>query len=152
MDYTGKTGSFHLSWAKHNFVHSLLAQLGAELNDWSGENSGTPVSAQTCREWAKLLKENINHFKVMKVPDNTFRNGGRIDAPLVDGIPLEKELATGVTSSVIRTNALNAKLLGEDETRLNPKDIEIGPAPHDTKTWITDFSDFLENCGGCEQH
>jgi hypothetical protein len=63
MDYIGRNGStFHLNWAGHSYMYSLLSQLGADLTEWSDFNDGEYISERTCKEWAALLKRNMSRL------------------------------------------------------------------------------------------
>ena len=65
MDYGGVNGSdFHLTIHEHQMVYGLLRQAGADLAEWSWTNEGNFISEKACRNWAKLLRSNVNKLIV----------------------------------------------------------------------------------------
>jgi hypothetical protein len=149
IDYVGLKSSFHLTWSRVGFVKSLLTQLGADLPDWNGSKNNWRISTRACRALAKILKDNIDRFRVVKIPDKYYKEGYS-RAPLVDGIPLEKELSTeGYTGRMLLLNDGVERAFGERYT-VDPRKVKVGPATRRDRKWILDFADFLEECGGCE--
>ena len=173
MDYVGKNDSYHLNWTGHKFMGALLSQVGADLRQWSGSNDGVCISDKTCKEWARLLKNNTQQVRVMLIPDKSYE-GGYYRMPLVCDDPfvaevakyganvskyraesienkMLKELTTGWTGQYLAISRMIAAQFGREEKEPNIAEIKHEDLPSDTLEWILEFAKFLENCGGCEQ-
>ncbi len=151
MDYVGLNGnSFHLNWTGHDWVGSLLDQLGADMTEWSGSNDGDPISERTCLEWAKLIRENLGSVQDLRIQETGYPDGYRTLAILAGEDPLVVA-SQGYIGLLLSGPDLIGRSFGHEPKPRTRDSLKVEPMDEENRKWLLEFVEFLESCGGCEQ-